>query len=297
MSGTLFDAAAACLAARTPADKLALTADAAAHWLPRLESGEAIAVPAEPPRPVEPPGRPARPELVLPRAVPQRKLSTPEGRAALVHAVVHIEFNAINLAWDAVYRFRGLPAAYYADWVRIASDEARHFEMLERRLAALGHAYGDFPAHNGLWEMATKTAGDFVARMALVPRLLEARGLDVTPGMIERLRSAGDPGTADLLVVILREEIPHVAAGTRWFEHGCRAAGLDPEATFRTLLETHAAGAVSLPLNRAARLDAGFTEAELDWLGRIGRAPAPGAPAGVRSDDGRASKGVEPRDP
>lgn len=274
MSETLFDAAAACLAACAPADKLARTAAAAGHWLARLERGEAIVVPDSQPCPIAAPGRPSKPELVLPRAVPQRRLSTPEGRAALVHAVVHIEFNAINLAWDAVYRFRGLPAAYYSDWVRIASDEARHFAMLERRLAELGHAYGDFPAHNGLWEMATKTAGDFVARMALVPRLLEARGLDVTPGMIERLRSAGDPETADLLVVILREEIPHVAAGSRWFAHGCRAAGLDPEATFQALLETHAAGAIALPMNRGARLAAGFTEAELEWLGRFA-APAP----------------------
>jgi uncharacterized ferritin-like protein (DUF455 family) len=289
VSGTLFDAAAACLAACAPADKLALTAEAAARWLPLLESGHPIAMPDSPPRPIAPPGRPERPELVLPRAVPQRKLSTPEGRAALVHAVVHIEFNAINLAWDAVYRFRGLPAAYYADWVRIASDEARHFAMLERRLGALGHAYGDFPAHNGLWEMATKTAGDFVARMALVPRLLEARGLDVTPGMIERLRAAGDAETAALLVVILSEEIPHVAAGTRWFGYGCRAEGRDPEATFRTLLETHAAGAVSLPLNRRARLDAGFTETELDWLGGMGRRPDTKSTKGVRSEGGAAS--------
>ncbi len=138
-----------------------------------------------------------------------------------MHAVAHIEFNAIDLAWDAVYRFRGMPIQYYRDWAAVAADETRHFRMLRARLAELGHAYGDFDAHNGLWEMAVKTADSCLARMALVPRVLEARGLDVTPSMIARLRQAGDVATADILDIILCEEIAHVAAGSRWFAWCC----------------------------------------------------------------------------
>ncbi|MEJ2654165.1 MAG: ferritin-like domain-containing protein [Acidihalobacter sp.] len=150
--------------------------------------------------------------------MPRRGLGTREGRAALVHAVAHIEFNAINLALDAVYRFRSLPRAYYDDWLRVADEEARHFMLLADRLTDFGMRYGDLPAHNGLWEMAVKTADDWLLRMALVPRVLEARGLDVTPGMIERLRQAGDMETVAALEVILREEVGHVAIGSRWFE-------------------------------------------------------------------------------
>src|SRR5690606_2677139 len=155
-----------------------------------------------------------RPRLVHPRELPRRGFGTAEGRAAFLHAIAHIEFNAIDLGWDAVYRFRGMPAAFYADWVSVADDEARHFALLRARLRDLGHDYGDFDAHNGLWEMAEKTAHDALARMALVPRVLEARGLDVTPGMIARLRGPDD-ATADLLEVILAEEVAHVAAGRR----------------------------------------------------------------------------------
>ncbi|HVF34908.1 MAG TPA: ferritin-like domain-containing protein [Candidatus Saccharimonadia bacterium] len=263
---SLFDLAHACLRSSNPDEKLELTHAAASAWLPRLARGEMVPHEAAGPAPIEEPGRPPRPRLVLPRDVPQRKLSTPEGRAALLHAVVHIEFNAINLAWDAAYRFRGLPADYYADWIRVADDEARHFAMLRARLADLGYEYGDFDAHNGLWEMATKTADDRVARMALVPRVLEARGLDVTPGMIERLRSVGDHATAALLAVILEEEVAHVAAGSRWFAHGCREAGLDPGPVFHSLLARHGATVARGPFNRAARLAAGFSAAELDSL-------------------------------
>ena len=274
---SLFDSALACLRACDPDEKVALTHAVAAEWLARIRNGEAVPDSDPRPMPIAAPGRPDRPRLVLPRDVPQRRLSTPEGRAALLHAVVHIEFNAINLALDAVYRFRGMPSAYYADWIGIAADEARHFTMLSERLAAFGHAYGDFDAHNGLWEMAAKTAGDLVARMALVPRLLEARGLDVTPGMIERLRSAGDRDSASVLEVILREEVPHVAAGTRWFQHACCAAGLEPMATFRALLERYAAGPLRPPLNREARLAAGFTAVELAGLGSDELLSDPGA--------------------
>jgi len=203
------------------------------------------------------PGRPERPLLVAPREVPHRGLGTAAGRAALVHAVAHIEFNAINLALDACCRFRGLPADFYVDWLRVAGDEARHFSMLEARLRELGHAYGDLPAHNGLWEAAEKTAGDPLLRMALVPRVLEARGLDVTPGMIGRLREVGDTATVAILEVILREEVDHVRIGTAWFRHLCARRNMDPSTTFRRLLEQHGVR-VRPPFNTAARLAAGF---------------------------------------
>jgi uncharacterized ferritin-like protein (DUF455 family) len=218
------------------------------------------------PRPIAAPGRPPRPALVSPRQVPRRGLGTAEGRVALVHAVAHIEFNAINLAWDAVYRFRGMPLDYYRDWVGVAADEARHFALLQARLAELGHAYGDFDAHDGLWEMAVKTSGSCLERMALVPRVLEARGLDVTPGMISRLRSVGDTASVAILETILREEVAHVAAGSRWFTWCCARAGCDPEAVFAALLAEHVRGAAKGPFNIPARLAAGFTRAELARL-------------------------------
>lgn len=212
------------------------------------------------------PGRPERPRLVAPRALAQRGLGSNAGRAAFVHAIAHIEFNAINLAWDAVYRFRDMPASFHDDWVAVADDEARHFRMLCGRLAAIGHAYGDFDAHNGLWEMAERTAHSCLERMALVPRVLEARGLDVTPAIIERLRAVGDDETAEVLVLILREEVAHVAAGSRWFAWCCAREQRDPETTFDELLRRHAAGAVRGPFNREAREAAGFSAAEMARL-------------------------------
>jgi uncharacterized ferritin-like protein (DUF455 family) len=216
--------------------------------------------------PIGAPGRPPRPVLVPPAQVPRRRLGSAQGRAALVHAVAHIEFNAINLALDAVYRFRGLPNEYYGDWLSVAADEARHFAMLRGRLAELGHDYGDFPAHNGLWEMAEKTAYSCLERMALVPRVLEARGLDVTPGMIRRLEQAGDTATATILKVILAEEVRHVEIGTRWFRHCCQAAGLEPEQAFFELLDRHYGNLGRGPLNDALRRQAGFTSRELARL-------------------------------
>jgi uncharacterized ferritin-like protein (DUF455 family) len=263
VNGALFDAARDCLDAETPEDKLARTRAASEAF-----AAGALATPgdAPPPVPIAMPGRPPRPRLVHPRELPRRGLGSVEGRAAFVHAIAHIEFNAIDLAWDAVYRFRGMPDAYYADWVAVAGDEARHFAMLRERLHALGHDYGDFHAHNGLWEMAERTAGDGLARMALVPRVLEARGLDVTPGMIAKLRALGDDGTAAILEVILREEVAHVAAGSRWFRWHCERAGVEPVATFRALLRQYARAELHGPFNREARLAAGFAPEELAAL-------------------------------
>lgn len=218
---------------------------------------------ASPIRRLEVPGRPLYPVLVPPRELPRRRLGTLEGRAALAHAVAHIEFNAINLALDAVYRFRQMPNAFAGDWLRIAAEEARHFGLLQECLAAMGKAYGDFPAHNGLWEMACKTDHDVLLRMALVPRVLEARGLDVTPGMIERLRAAGDQAIVAALEVILREEIDHVATGSRWYVCLCHERGLEPEGIFRELVSRYAPGHVQGPFHVQARLAAGFSETEL----------------------------------
>ena len=259
----LFEAAKRCIDCAEPEVKVVLTRETFDAFregrLPLHDDGAS-------PAPIGVPGRPPRPRLVMPRDVPQRGLGSEEGRAALVHAVAHIEFNAINLAWDAVYRFRGMPDDYYRDWVSVAHDELRHFTMLSARLAQLGRAYGDFDAHNGLWEMASKTAHSCLARMALVPRVLEARGLDVTPGMITRLRSVGDDATASILEIILREEVPHVAAGTRWFRYCCEREGRDPDAVFAELLHEYVPTGLRGPFNLDARRAAGFGEVELAAL-------------------------------
>ena len=211
-------------------------------------------------------GRPARPALVAPSSLPRRGLGSVQGRIALLHAVAHIEFNAINLALDAVARFTGMPEDFYRDWLSVAFDEARHFRLLEARLHQLGAAYGDLPAHNGLWEMAEKTAHDPLVRMALVPRVLEARGLDVTPGMIEKLRQAGDEDSVACLEIILEEEVRHVAIGSRWFRYLCEARGQESEATFHSLLAEYFADGLRGPFNHPARREAGFSEAELEAL-------------------------------
>ena len=258
----MFDAARGCLDAAAPDEKLARTLlDAGAFARGELGSNDDAA-----PDSICDPGRPERPHLVAPRNVAHRGLGSIEGRAAFVHAIAHIEFNAINLAWDAVYRFRGMPPKFYADWVSVAADEARHFAMLRERLQQLGHDYGDFDAHNGLWEMAEKTAHSCRERMALVPRVLEARGLDVTPGMIARLRGVGDASTVAILEVILREEVAHVAAGSRWFRWCCERDGIDSDAEFSRLIALHARAAVRGPFNLDARCAAGFSAAEMEAL-------------------------------
>ena len=212
------------------------------------------------------PGRPERPELIDPRQVPKRRLGSAQGRAALVHAVAHIEFNAINLALDAVARFPAMPEDFYRDWISVAVDESRHFAMLSTRLVNLGTSYGAMPAHNGLWEMAIKTANDPLVRMALVPRVLEARGLDVTPAMISRLERVGDQATVAILKVILREEVGHVAIGTRWFKYLCESRSLCPERTFAELMRQHYEGRLKGPFNYPARQQAGFTEPDMRLL-------------------------------
>ena len=265
----LFARAQACLAICTPCDKVAAIAALARDFAAGALSTQS----ADEPLPIGAPGRPPRPLLVAPRDLPQRGLGSAQGRAALIHAVAHIEFNAINLACDAVYRFRGMPHAYYADWICVAADEARHFSLLAARLSELGYAYGDLDAHDGLWEMAVKTSDSCLARMALVPRVLEARGLDVTPAMIEKVRGTGDARTVQILELILREEVAHVAAGSRWFAWCCAREQREPEGTFIELVHEFARGALKGPFNMAARLAAGFSVRELERL-ELGRREA-----------------------
>lgn len=261
----LHDAAYACLMEPGVAEKCAATRALAAAW----SSGRLAPGAAAKPVSIAAPGRPARPELVSPRRLRRRGLGTLEGRAILLHAVAHIEFNAINLALDAVYRFRDLPRGFYDDWVRVAAEEVYHFGLVAAHLGGLGHDYGDFPAHDGLWEAARATADDPLARMALVPRVLEARGLDVNPAMRARLVEVGDGEAAEILDIILRDEVGHVAAGNRWFHHLCRERGLDPWATFAGLVRRHLKGGLRGPFLREHRLAAGFTEAELDALEQL----------------------------
>ena len=215
------------------------------------------------------PGRPAQPVRVAATAVPQRSPFTDEGRAALIHAICHIEFNAINLALDAVWRFGGMPEAYYHDWWRVADEEAQHFTLLHTHLRGMGWRYGDFPAHDGLWTMCEKTKQDVVARMALVPRTLEARGLDATPLIQAKLARIGTPdavAASAILDIILRDEIGHVAIGNRWYRWLCTQRGLDPVATYERLAARHEAPRPRAPFNLEARRAAGFDEDELARL-------------------------------
>jgi len=212
------------------------------------------------------PGRPARPTLVPAKQVPSRSPFTLEGRAALLHAICHIEFNAINLALDAVWRYADMPVQFYLDWLRVASEEALHFGLLRSHLQSLGFDYGDFDAHDGLWSMCAKTCDDIVARMALVPRTLEARGLDATPLIQEKLTRAGDLAAVSILDTILRDEVGHVAVGNHWFHHLCQARGLDSISLYPQLVKRYEAPRLRPPFNEAARKAAGFTNEEMAFL-------------------------------
>jgi len=218
------------------------------------------------PEPVAIPGRPEQPLLVSPLEVGKRSMRTQEGRAALIHALAHIEFNAINLALDAVWRFAGMPVQYYADWLKVAAEEAYHFELLNGYLLNAGYRYGGFSAHNSLWEMAERTRGDVLARIALVPRTMEARGLDASPPLRNKFLQIGDADAAHILEIILRDEIGHVAIGNHWFNWLCSQRGLEPIATYQTLASQYHAPAMRKPLNMEARRKAGFTEEELALL-------------------------------
>ena len=218
-----------------------------------------------------PPGRPAKPELVHPQQVPRRSPFTAEGHCALIHSIAHIEFNAINLALDAVWRFADMPSAYYQDWLRVAREEARHFALLRHHLQEQGHDYGDFVAHDGLWTMCEATRHDVDARMALVPRTLEARGLDATPIIQAKLRKVGTPralAAVGILDTILAEEVGHVAIGNHWYHWLCQRDGLDPVAFYDQAANLHSAPRLKPPFNVAARRLAGFSDAEINALPR-----------------------------
>jgi uncharacterized ferritin-like protein (DUF455 family) len=254
---SLTAATCAVLQCADPMAKVRLSAAVAADW----RAGHIADIgDAQPP---DRPARPERPALLAPKHVKRRRISAaPGGRIALLHALAHIELNAIDLAWDLVARFAGtpgLPRTFFDDWVGVAAEEATHYALLSARLAELGAAYGDLPAHDGLWQAAEATAHDLAARLAIVPLVLEARGLDVTPAMIERLAAAGDAGSAAILRKIHDEEIGHVAAGRRWFEHCCRAAGREPVPTYHALVRRYFRGLVKAPFNDASRALAGLT--------------------------------------
>lgn len=215
---------------------------------------------------IDDPGRPAEPVLVDPRKLRRRSVATADGRVIMLHAFAHIEFTAINIALDAAYRFRDLPQAYVGDWLKVASEEAIHFGLLEQALVDRGSFYGAFPAHRGLWDMVCKTRHDALHRMALVPRVMEARGLDVTLAMIDRFAQVGDQAAVAILQRIYQDEIGHVRIGNRWFQALCDRRGVDAQATFRCLLGEYMDHPLRGPFNRAARLEAGFAESELDAL-------------------------------
>ncbi len=267
----------ACLGGADLDEKLTLTRQAKT-WNDRgqLRFDDGVSAP----RPIAMARFPERPATVDPRELPRRKLTTSEGRAAFLHALAHIEFTAAHLAWDLLYRFRGLPEAFYRDWLGVAAEEAVHFDLLRGRLRELGHDYGDFPVHRGLWEVAEDTAHDVAARLALVPRCMEARGLDVTPGMIAKLQQIGDEPSAAILRRILRDEVGHVALGSRWFQWISRERGLAHEDHYFELLRRYLRTDVRGPYNRELRLQAGFTAAELSRLEPRGRdaAQQSGAP-------------------
>ncbi|QPK64443.1 ferritin-like domain-containing protein [Methylomonas sp. LL1] len=209
---------------------------------------------------------PAKPQLLMPRDMPRRRLDTVEGKAAFFHALAHIEFVAIYLAWDIIYRFRGLPEDFYRDWLGIADEEAQHFGLIRNHLLTLGFDYGDLPAHRGLWSHAEDTAEDILARLALVPRCMEARGLDVTPAMIDKLRALGDSAGVAILTRIYQDEIGHVERGSFWFNALAKQRGLEPEQAYKELILNYYKGKPKGPFNREVRIIAGFSDNEIDWL-------------------------------
>lgn len=261
----LFERTFACLMERDLNQKITLLAALQADWssdqLSLTPAAEVVRVPD--------PGRPEKPALVPPRKLPKRRLGSKEGHAALMHAIAHIEFNAVNLALDAVYRFQRMPRDYYFEWLGVACEEAYHFQIVREHLNQLGYEYGDFPAHNGLWITTYETDHDPLVRMAMVPRTLEARGLDVTPGMMQKLRAIGDKRGVEILKILLRDEVGHVAVGTRWFRYLCEQRNLNPFKTFQEIVETYFNGNLAGPFNYEARREAGFSEEEIEWLKQI----------------------------
>jgi uncharacterized ferritin-like protein (DUF455 family) len=256
---SLTEGARAVLTTAEPRAKATAARELAASW--RAGKLSRIGAPGAPDRPA----RPARPELLPATKVPRRRINSARaGRVALLHALAHIELNAIDLAADVLARFAApeLPRDFYADWLQVADEEGRHFLLLADRLAELDAAYGDLPAHDGLWQAAKETAHDLLARLAVVPQVLEARGLDVTPGMIAKLDAVGDDLSAAALRIIYEEEIGHVAIGRRWYLWLCGERGLEPQGTWQALVRRHFRGALKPPFNEAGRRAAGLEPAD-----------------------------------
>jgi len=259
----LFQLAEACLYQTNNDEKLALTHQAW-QW---LEEGRLSFADTTPVLPIGQVQFPQRPVLKAPRDMPRRRLNSAHGTVAFFHAIAHVEFMAVYLAWDIIYRFRSLPEGFYRDWLQVADEEAQHFTLLNEHLQALGSGYGELPAHAGLWERATDTADDLLARLALVPRCMEARGLDVTPSLIEKFRQMDDQTSVAILTRILTDEVGHVAIGSTWFKWLCGQRGLQSESEYQQLItQYYKGGKPKGPFNREMRIIAGFSQAELDWL-------------------------------
>jgi uncharacterized ferritin-like protein (DUF455 family) len=260
----LYQEAKHCFLTANPDDKVALTYQTCAAWQDNKlgwKDGDKL-------ERLNEPGRLARPEIVMPREIGKRKLNKEEGRAALIHALAHIELTAVNLAWDSVYRYRDMPKDYYQDWIQCAQEEALHFTLLRDRLREMGYDYGSFPVHNELWKMAITTGDDLMDRMGIVHRVFEARALDVIPHTLKRFEDKNDTQMVKILTKICNEEVGHVSSGTRWFHYRCHQAQLDPDASFFTLIEKYMKQPLSGPFNHSARLAAGFSQNELDYLER-----------------------------
>lgn len=255
---TLVGLAREIVTAPDPIDKVRLAREAAKAWHQRRLS---LGIRSAPEPMPERPGRPHKPPLLAPRDMPRRSIGGTKGRIALIHSLAHIELNAIDMTWDLIGRFFAapVPGSFFDDWVRVGVEEAKHFGLLSERLVQLGAAYGDLPAHDGLWQSAQATGTWLLARIAVVPLVLEARGLDVTPGMIERMTQAGDAASARILGIVYRDEKRHVSIGLKWFRYLCEREGLPPEGTFQSLVRRHFRGSVKAPFNEKARSEAGLT--------------------------------------
>ncbi|MEM7621246.1 MAG: ferritin-like domain-containing protein [Pseudomonadota bacterium] len=269
LPNTLIDYAYAIVATANLSEKTALAKRAAQLWHQRKLSLGLLSRSCKMP---ERPGRPEKPVLLPPKKMPKRSTTGARGRIALLHSLAHIELNAIDMTWDLIARFgwAPLPTQFFDNWVQVGVEEAKHFELLERRLTELGAAYGDLPAHDGLWQTAQETGEDILARVAIVPLVLEARGLDVTPSMIRKMEANNDQSTARILRIIYNDEKRHVAYGYKWFRYLCEREGRIPEPTFHTLVRTHFRGRIKPPFNDKARSEAGLTPGFYKPLSAIG---------------------------
>ena len=265
----LYQEAKNCFLTEDPDEKMQLSLEIASDWDAGNLQWHEGEVPLEPVLQLNQPGRLEKPELVEARKVKNRGFKSVQQRAALIHALAHIEMTAVNLSWDSIYRYRQLPEEYYADWVKTAREETQHFYLLRQSLRDMGYDYGDFPAHNELWQMAVTTADDLMARMAIVHRVLEARALDVVPFSVEKFRAIGDKTTADSLIIIANDEIGHVNAGSRWFRYRCEQEQVDADQMFFSLIKKYLRSTPKGPFNREARLKAGFSRYEMQELERL----------------------------